>query len=240
MIRTLLQLFLGLLPASPTKNRLLSMTSKQWSIHPTAQIAPNFLIGIEHLDIREDAVLRLLNVFRGLYRLEVQEEGEIAQLNWISGAGGFMPTDHPDLRGTLVVRKAGMIGSRHFVDCSGGVVIGSYGGLAGYKTTIMSHSVDVMESGQKSAPVIIGDRTMIAVGCIILAGVTIAEKCVVAAGTVVAKDLTEPETMYGGSPAKPIASIKGAKLLNRDYARITTEEDHERMKAEVARTRGRR
>lgn len=233
----LIQLALGMLPASPLKNRLLSLTSRSWSIAPTASIAPNFFFGCEIVEIARDARIGPFNIFRGLHRLSIAEEGEINALNWVSGAGGFMPTTDESLRGSLVVKRAGTIVSRHFLDCSGGISIGEYAGIAGYKVTVMSHSVNVAEGGQQSAPVILGDRSMIAVGSLVLAGVTIAERCVVAAGSVVVKSLTEPDTLYGGSPAKPIGSTKGAKLLNRDQARVTTEEDHERMKAEVARAR---
>lgn len=57
-----------------------------------------------------------------------------------------------------------------------------------------------------TAPIIIGDKVWIGLGCIILKGVKIGTGSVVAAGSVVTKDVPE-WTLVGGNPAKVIKNI---------------------------------
>ncbi len=56
------------------------------------------------------------------------------------------------------------------------------------------------------APVIIENDVWIGMNCLILKGVTIGHGSVIAAGSVVTKNV-EPESIYGGNPAKRIKSI---------------------------------
>lgn len=58
------------------------------------------------------------------------------------------------------------------------------------------------------ADIVIGNDCWLGANVVILKGVTIPDGCVVAAGAVVSKPLTEPYTIYGGIPAKPISKRK--------------------------------
>ncbi|TFV96972.1 acyltransferase [Leifsonia flava] len=57
-----------------------------------------------------------------------------------------------------------------------------------------------------SAPITIGDGTWIGAGTIVLGGVTIGSGCIVAAGSVVTADC-EPDSLYGGTPARRIRAL---------------------------------
>ena len=59
-----------------------------------------------------------------------------------------------------------------------------------------------------SAPVTIGDGAWLGAGATILPGITIGAGAVIAAGAVVAEDC-EPNTLYGGVPAKPLRTLAG-------------------------------
>lgn len=61
-----------------------------------------------------------------------------------------------------------------------------------------SHSLD---GGQRTSPVIIGNRVWIGARAMILKGVTIGDGAVIAANSVVTRDVP-PRTLVGGSPAK--------------------------------------
>jgi acetyltransferase-like isoleucine patch superfamily enzyme len=56
------------------------------------------------------------------------------------------------------------------------------------------------------APIRIGDGSWLGAGVTVLGGVTVGEGCVVAAGAVVRTD-TEPDTVYGGVPARLIRRL---------------------------------
>ena len=60
----------------------------------------------------------------------------------------------------------------------------------------------------QEADIVIGNDCWIGANVVILKGVTIPDGCVVAAGAVVSKPLTDPYTIYGGIPAKPISKRK--------------------------------
>lgn len=56
-------------------------------------------------------------------------------------------------------------------------------------------------------PVRIGRGAWVGARAVILPGVTVGAGCVVAAGAVVTKD-TEPDTLYGGVPARPLRQLE--------------------------------
>ncbi|MBW0177667.1 MAG: acyltransferase [Sediminibacterium sp.] len=65
---------------------------------------------------------------------------------------------------------------------------------------------DRWEKKGPAAPVVIENDVWIGMNCLILKGVKIGHGSVIAAGSVVTKNV-EPESIYGGNPAKRIKSI---------------------------------
>ena len=49
---------------------------------------------------------------------------------------------------------------------------------------------------------VIGARGLICTRCVIVPGVTVADRVIVGAGSVVTKDLDKPCSLYAGSPAR--------------------------------------
>ncbi|MDV6304413.1 MULTISPECIES: acyltransferase [Rhodococcus] len=58
----------------------------------------------------------------------------------------------------------------------------------------------------EAEPITIGAGTWVGANVVILPGVTIGAGCMIAAGAIVTKDC-EPNTLYGGIPAKPLRSL---------------------------------
>jgi maltose O-acetyltransferase len=59
----------------------------------------------------------------------------------------------------------------------------------------------------EARPISVGDGTWIGARATILPGVTIGTGCIIAAGSVVTKDC-EPNTLYGGVPARRIRALR--------------------------------
>ncbi|KQX05679.1 MULTISPECIES: DapH/DapD/GlmU-related protein [unclassified Leifsonia] len=65
-----------------------------------------------------------------------------------------------------------------------------------------------------SAPITIGDGVWIGAGAIVLGGVSIGSGCIIAAGSVVTADC-EPDSLYGGTPARRIRALDTAPDVSR-------------------------
>jgi acetyltransferase-like isoleucine patch superfamily enzyme len=120
--------------------------------------------------------------------------------------------------GRLVVDRRGAITSRHYIDCSGDVSVGAFTVVAGVRSTILTHQIDVVESRQTVAPVAIGDYCFIGSNCRITPGSAIPDRCVTAMGSVVVGELPQPGMLYAGVPARPVKELGDATFFNRPDA----------------------
>lgn len=129
--------------------------------------------------------------------------------------GGRVTQRHPLRSGVSLGRRARLdfpwnisVGENSFIgdDCliraSDHVLIGKNCCISeGVCVLTASHDVSSPHFDLVRKPVVICDNVWIAMGAIVLPGVTIGEGAVVAAGAVVAKDVL-PWTVVGGNPAR--------------------------------------
>ncbi|MBX2827779.1 MAG: acyltransferase [Flavobacteriaceae bacterium] len=101
-----------------------------------------------------------------------------------------------------------------FISAVGGLTIGNDVAI-GHNTSIITteHSYNDPEKPIKYQPIIkkavvLKDNIWVGANVTILAGITIAEGTIIAAGAVVTKDVTQPNTIIGGCPAKFIKNYK--------------------------------
>ena len=101
-----------------------------------------------------------LTVCKGLELLELGPRARIGRGNWITGypkgsAKHF--TQQPERRPCLILGEHASITNRHLIDCTNAVSIGAFTTLAGFRSQILTHSIDMATStNQCSAPVSIG------------------------------------------------------------------------------------
>ena len=100
-----------------------------------------------------------------------------------------------------------MILHRHIVDCNAKVTIGELSGLAGYRTTVLTHGVDIRTNSQTAEPVTIGDRTMIGSNCVLLGGAVIPELQRRVRRVNRALNAFDEPGFYSGVPAKRVADL---------------------------------
>lgn len=98
----------------------------------------------------------------------------------------------------------------NFVSISDGVSIAGWNYILTHVTPLEYHNCDF---DSYVAPVKIEKDAWIAIGTIILPGVTIGEGAVVAAGSLVTKDV-EPHALVAGTPARFIKRLTGYKEHN--------------------------
>jgi hypothetical protein len=211
----------GLLPASRLKNALLTLWGRDWSVARSARIHPTVLWRVGRLVVGEGAQVGPGNVVRDMVRLELGPDTSVGQFNWITGEARYAEQDDPARAGTLVLREGAALVSRHYVDCAGGLEIGRMAILAGVRSTVLTHWADHQNWRLRAAPVVMGPCCIVSSTVTLTAGAVVPQGSIVAAGAVVAKALGDPDTLYGGVPAKHIAALSGSAHARRTAARFT-------------------
>lgn len=200
--------------------RPLMQTLLGYRLHPTARIGFS-LISAAEVELGAGARIGNLNVVRSLSRLELGPHSIISQLNWITGFPAI-PSCHfahqPERRPTLILREHSAVTSRHLLDCTHKITVGRFTTIAGFRSQILTHSIDLAEGRQHSNPVEIGDYCFVGSGSVILSGAKLPNYCVLGAGAVLARPMEETYTLYAGVPARAV------KKLPADWKYFTRQE----------------
>ncbi len=109
-------------------------------------------------------------------------------------------------KGALIIGNGTYLNRNTLIVCEERVEIGENCKIAWDVIIMDSDLHPVNQAPLKNKPVIIGDHVWIGCRSIILKGVSIGEGAIIAAGSVVTKNVPA-RTIYGGSPAKLIATL---------------------------------
>lgn len=193
--------------------RWLLNTVCRYSIARDARIGYS-LIGCPFLRMGSSARIGHFNVIKGV-EVEMGDCASIGDFNWISGLP-LQSRRHflteADRRPVLKMDEHAALTSRHFVDCSNLVHIGEFSIVAGVRSQILTHGVDLKNNKQASASVRMGRFCFIGTGCVLLKGSRLPDYSVLAAHSSLVRDFDESFTLYSGVPAAPV------KTLDRDAA----------------------
>ncbi|HTU39751.1 MAG TPA: hypothetical protein VMF35_17250 [Acidimicrobiales bacterium] len=177
-----------------------------WDVHPTAYIGRSVIV-VGHLVMGPGASIGPFNVIKDLEELRLGEGASIASRNWIAGfpRSADQSTDafphSPQRRPSLVLGRGAMITVAHDIDCSDRVDIGDYSSLAGFRCTVLTHSLNLVRDRFVTGPVEIGAHTAVMSGSTLLSGTRVPARSIVSAGSVVNTPLTTELTFYSGNPA---------------------------------------
>lgn len=168
--------------------------------------------------LRMEANSRIHNFVacKNIDRLEMSEDSGIASMSYITGTPSSCKKHFQHVkerRCELVLGRSSGITSRHYIDCTGGVYVGEFTTVAGIRSQILSHSIDIYQNRQDAAPVHLGKYCFVGTGCIILPGSSLPDYSVLGAGGVLTKQQNETHTLYVGSPARPVKKLKEEDVL---------------------------
>jgi acetyltransferase-like isoleucine patch superfamily enzyme len=180
-----------------------------YSIHPTSRIGlawiwPRRLIMEEHSRIGH------LTLCKNIDLLQLGAHAIIGQLNWITGfpSGSSRHFAHQtDRRPELIMEAHAGISSRHFIDCTALIRIGAFATIAGYRSQLITHSIDLERGRQSSEPIDIGEYCFVGTEAVILGGSSLPHHSVLGAKSLLNKKWEAPFQLYAGVPAKPLKEL---------------------------------
>ena len=177
-------------------------------IHPTAIIKRSIILA-KHVKMGEKSRIHNLVICKPIDYLEMGEDSGIATMTFITGikSGGKSFAHLPNRKCELILGAHAGITSRHFVDCNGGVYIGDFTTVAGIRTQILTHSIDVYNNRQDAKPVKIGRYCFCGTGCILLPGSELPDYSVLGGGAVLTKKFDRVGCLYAGVPAKFVKEL---------------------------------
>lgn len=155
-----------------------------------------------------------------LDQIEMAAQSKIGRGNWITGLSTKTKSLHfqhqSGRRAELRMGESANITKNHHIDCTHQVAIGRFSTVAGYNSQLLTHSIDVIENRQDSAPINIGEYTFVGTNVVVLGGAALPPYSVLGAKSLLNKSYSEEWKLYGGVPAKMLAEIpKNAKYFNR-------------------------
>lgn len=159
-------------------------------------------VAVDRLVMADGAVIGSFNIFRNIPSVELGAAASIGSWNWfttIRAKSAFSTS--MNRTPSLVLGREAAITSRHYIDVQDRVEVGDFSILAGVRSSILTHAIDLNECSQRAKPVTIGRYCFVGTGCVILAGSILPDYCVVGAGAVVTTAFTEKYCLYAGVPA---------------------------------------
>lgn len=194
----------------PVRRRLLHLLLG-YDLHPTSHIGLSLIVP-KHLVMHAHSAIGTFNVCKGLDLVEMGEYSRLGRLNWISG----YPSDSTAFFGASRNREPSLlmgdhagITNRHLIDCTATVKIGRFATVAGWRSQILTHSIDLASSTQRALPISLGDFCFVGTSCVVLGGSSLPAYSVLGAQSLLNRAFAETHWLYAGVPSKPIKRLPG-------------------------------
>ncbi len=178
----------------------------------------NLVIGCCAFSIDDNAVIQSGNVFRNLAYVRMGEWSFIGRWNQITAAVDYQR--YSDSVGMLLLGKLAGLTNRHYLDCSGQIILRPNSGIGGIKSIFQSHEIDIANNETTVGQIVLEKNAMTGTGCIVLKGARVPERSILAAGSVLPKARDHAampiSALYGGAPARYIAELKDMAWWDRN------------------------
>ncbi len=164
-----------------------------------------------HLRMAAGSRIASLTVAVNLDSLDLGEHATIGRGNWITGFATGTSSPHfahqPDRRAELHLGSHAAITKDHHIDATNRISIGPFTTIAGYRSQLLSHAIDLQHNRQHSEPITIGAYCFVGTSCVILGGSTLPDHSVLGALSLLNKGHMEPWGLYAGQPARRLKTI---------------------------------
>lgn len=212
----LLSLFVWLWPSSRFKMWMLRRLGN--TIGNNVVIAPTVVLACGPFVIGDEVVIYQFNIFRNLAGVRLGDKATIGTMNQITASPAYQK--YSKFVGQLLLEEQGGITNRHYLDCSGQIILRKYAAIGGVKSVFQSHEIDLAEDKTTIGRVILGEYSISTTSVIMLKDSFLPARSVLAAGALMGKareGVELPESMlYAGVPAKPVAPVSDLAWWHRE------------------------
>jgi acetyltransferase-like isoleucine patch superfamily enzyme len=186
--------------------RLVAKWVYGWDIHPTAYIGPSVLT-VRHLSMGAGASIGGRNTITNLHELRLGEGATIGSGNMVKGWWDHPTQPLAERTPSLLLGDFAQIASYHYIDCVDTLELGPHAAIAGFRSTVLTHSIDLVRDKYVVGPIVLGEFAVVMSGSMLLAGTRVPARSVVAAGSVVDTKLSSELTLYRGNPAVAVREL---------------------------------
>ena len=180
-----------------------------YSIHPSSRIGFAWIFP-RRLVMEEKSRIGHLTFCKNIDLLHLGAHAIVGQLNWITGFPSG-PSRHfahqPERQPELIVERHAGISSRHLIDCTARVRIGAFATIGGFRSQLLTHSIDFNAGRQTAEPIEIGEYSFTGTNSVVLGGSILPHHSVLGAQSLLNKKWDEPYRLYAGVPAKPVKEL---------------------------------
>jgi acetyltransferase-like isoleucine patch superfamily enzyme len=206
-MKTLLRALIVPMPWRP--KRWLLQRLFRYHLHPSSRIGWSWVYP-EALTMEAGASIGHLTVCKGLSLMRLGAHASIGRLNWISAYPSGRPPHFAHIAARapeLILGDHAAITHRHIIDCTERITIGRFATLAGYRSQLLTHSIDLVECRQDARAISIGDYCFVGTACTILGGTIVPDHSVVGANALLNQAYEESYRLYAGVPAKAVTIL---------------------------------
>jgi acetyltransferase-like isoleucine patch superfamily enzyme len=186
-LRGVLVAIVAALPASELKNYLLR--SLGWTIGRGVRIGPCLVVNVGRVDIGNGAGLGAFNVVKDLAALTLKEHAAVSHWNWLTAARQMGEVGAPCV---FYLGAHSAVTARHYIDCTGGVRVGTHTTIAGIRSTFFTHGISWKSCAQTFSPIEIGDYCLIMSNVQLSPGTSVGNRIVVGMGATITGRLSHP------------------------------------------------
>jgi acetyltransferase-like isoleucine patch superfamily enzyme len=188
------------------------------NIADNAIIGSTLVLGCGTFSLGNGSIVSNFNVFKGLAHIRMDCKSFIGSWNQVTAASEFQ--NYSDRVGMLWMKEQSVVLNRHYIDCSGQVILEPYAALAGIKSIIQSHELDWANNVSTVGRVVFGGNAVSSTACVMLKDSYLPERSILAAGAVLVKAKPGSELpksgLYAGAPARFVKEIKDLVWWDRD------------------------
>jgi acetyltransferase-like isoleucine patch superfamily enzyme len=192
-------------------------------IGENVQLGPALVINCGRFMLADDSVIFGMNLFRNLAAVKMGKRAIIGQLNQFTAAPLYQRASFR--AGFLSLEEHAGITNRHYVDCSGQVLLRPYAAIGGVQTTVLSHQIDLQQNRMSVGKIVVDENAIAVTRCVLLMDSHLPPRSVLGAHSLLMKFPADHEGksgLYAGSPAQFIHGLEEFTWWNRDTW-LTTE-----------------